>query len=160
MKVCPIAVLRAASSTSAASWRRRSAVRRSAGSTGSRSRVRASMRDLRCRLSFRRLISSLPTGQGATQARPAGGVFDGPVSQVEIEGSHGGEAFAVVDPRHLDLGRAAIGARTVLGTVRSRCFHASATSDGRWRVSMPGWWRSRSAQNKLPRKLARLSKLV
>ena len=62
VKVCPIAVLRAAPSTSAASWRRWSALFRSTGSTPSRSRVRASMRDLRCRLSFRRLISSFRSG--------------------------------------------------------------------------------------------------
>jgi hypothetical protein len=39
-------------------------VRTSVGSTGSRSWVRASIRDLRCRLSFRRLTSSSLMGQG------------------------------------------------------------------------------------------------
>lgn len=30
--------------------------------------------------------------------------------------------------------------RTVTVLVRSRCFHASATSAGRCRLLMPGWW--------------------
>ncbi|WP_207386276.1 hypothetical protein [Protofrankia symbiont of Coriaria ruscifolia] len=64
---------RAAASRAAASVRRWSTLRARTGRTGSRSRVRASMRDLRRRLSFFWSISSLLMGQGAThRAQRAG----------------------------------------------------------------------------------------
>ena len=58
--------------------RRSSTLRTRIGSTGSRWRVRASIRDLRCRACLRWLISSSPIGQGATSdiylvVRPASG---------------------------------------------------------------------------------------
>jgi hypothetical protein len=73
VKVCPWMVSqspgrvwRAAVSSAAAVLRRWSMVRTSTASTGSRSRVRASMRAFRRLAALRWLISSSPTGQGAT----------------------------------------------------------------------------------------------
>ena len=72
-RVCPAAVNswpgcagRAAVSSAAASWRHWAAARARTGSTGSRSRVRASIRALRRRTNFRRARSSGLIGQGAT----------------------------------------------------------------------------------------------
>ena len=73
VKVCPRKVnawpgrvWQAAASSAAAVARRWSTVRTSTGSTGSRSRVRASMRAFRRLAALRWLISSSLTGQGAT----------------------------------------------------------------------------------------------
>jgi hypothetical protein len=73
IKVCPRKVnawpgrvWRAAASSAAAVLRRWSTVRTSTGSTGSRSRVRASMRAFPRLAALRWLTSSSPTGQGAT----------------------------------------------------------------------------------------------
>src|SRR6266851_3451477 len=46
----------------------------------------------------------------------------------------------------------------VCGLVRMRCFQASAISVLRCRLSMPGWWASRSAQN-MPSRRASCSRL-
>ena len=36
-----------------------------------------------------------------------------------------------------------------IALVRRRCFHTALTSLERCKESMPGWWRSRSPQNRL-----------
>jgi len=63
---CPGGVARAARSSTCASLRRWLTDRTSTGRTGRRSRVRASMRDLRCRAALRWLISAGLTGHRAT----------------------------------------------------------------------------------------------
>ena len=65
---CPGGVSRAASSSASAVFRRWLTAWTSAGRTGRRSRVRASIRDLRCRAALRWLISAALTGHRATQA--------------------------------------------------------------------------------------------
>ena len=87
-----------------------STVRTRTGRTGSRWRVRASMRDLRCRAALRWLISSSPMGQGATHGRPAGGVLERPLGQVQVERPNRCQALAVADPFHGD-GRLVAGER-------------------------------------------------
>ena len=52
-----------------------------------------------------------------------------------------------------------VGPEIVFCLVRSRCFQAAATSSGRRKPSMPGWWISRSRQNRAPNAHARLSML-
>src|SRR5664279_3471277 len=66
-QVCPGGVARAVASASAASARWRERMSSSAGSAGSRARVRASIRALRASTALRRWISSAPIGHGATQ---------------------------------------------------------------------------------------------
>jgi hypothetical protein len=73
-RTCPAAVMispglaaRAACSSAAASACCRAAQRTRTGRTGSRSRVRASIRDLRCRWALPWTVSAGPTRQGATQ---------------------------------------------------------------------------------------------
>jgi hypothetical protein len=73
VRVCPAAVKRspgwvwrAACRSASVVLRRSSTACTRTGRTGSRSRVRASIRDLRCLAALRWLISSSPMGQGAT----------------------------------------------------------------------------------------------
>ena len=47
---------------------------------------------------------------------------------------------------------------SVAVTTRTRSFHAWAISSGRWRVSIPGWCRSMSAQKAPASSTARLIK--
>ena len=131
-RVCPPAVKdwpglvpRAAARSAAASLRRWSAVRIRTGSTGRRSRVRASIRDLRCRsvLAPADLLGADRAGHGP--GTPAGRVFDRPVSEVQVERADRGQAFAVVDPGdgarsrpEPDARRAGLG--TVAGAVSRR----------------------------------------
>jgi hypothetical protein len=108
LNVSPGTVPRAAASRAAASLRRRSTPRTRAGSTGSSSRVRASIRYKRRRLSILRLIFSLPTWQGATHCAQHPG-FRRPSGQVQVERSHRGEALAVVDAERLGGDPLAVG---------------------------------------------------
>ena len=84
----PGAVSRAACKRRAAAACRPAAVRTSTGRTGSRSRVRWSIRALRCLRSLARLISASLTGHGTAHGAPAGGVLSGPLGDVEVEGAH------------------------------------------------------------------------
>ena len=105
----PGLVPRAACSSAWASACWRAAERTSTGRTGSRSRVRASIRDLRCRWTLPWMVSARPTGHGAAHCRPPAGVIDGPLGQVEVEGPHRGQELAVADPLGVDHGLAAVG---------------------------------------------------
>ena len=104
VKVSPGRAWRAAASDASAALRRSAMVRTRTGRTGSRSRVRASMRALRCRWNLRWLISSPLTGQGTAHGRQAGGILDRPLRQVEVEGPDRRQALAVVDPRDVAHG--------------------------------------------------------
>ena len=82
----------------AACLRRSSTVRTRTGRTGSRSRVRASMRDLRCRACFALVDLLLADRAGRDPRRPAGGVLERPLGQVQVEGPDRGQALAVAEP--------------------------------------------------------------
>ena len=98
-------------------------------------------------------------GTGSGPWPPPGGVIDGPLGQVEVEGPDRGQELAVADPLGVDHGPDAAAVVMACGLVRMRCFQASATSALRCRLSIPGWWASRSAQN-MPRRRASCSRLA
>ena len=105
----PGLVSRAACSSARASACCRAAERTRTGRTGSRSRVRASIRDLRCRWTLPWMVSAAADGAGRGPASPPGGVIDGPLGQVEVEGPDRGQELAVADPLGVDHGLAAGG---------------------------------------------------
>lgn len=96
-KLCPGWAARAAASSCAVASRRRSTVATSTGRTGRRSRVRASMRALRWRLTLR-CSTSRPIGQGATHCTQRAGLLERPLREVEIERPDFDQALAVGDP--------------------------------------------------------------
>ena len=75
---------------------------------------------------------------GSHPGTPAGRIFDSPVGQVKVEGPDRGQAVTVVDRGTLTSCDVPSAPRTVLVTVRSRCFHAVAAPSGRRRLPMPG----------------------
>ena len=98
----PGLVPRAACSSARASACWRAAERTRTGSTGSRSRVRASIRDLRCRCDLALDGFRAADRAGCGPGSPPAGVIDGPLGQVEVEGPHRGQELAVADPLGID----------------------------------------------------------
>ena len=80
-------------------------------------------------------------GAGNRPLGPAPRVVDGPLGQVQVERSDRDQALPIVQPWDVDGDLLpSLAAEIVFCLVRSRCFQAAATSSGRRRLSMPGWW--------------------
>ncbi len=132
VKDCPPAVnvppggVRLAAAACSAVWAWCSAAERtSTGRTGRRSRVRASMRDLRRRSSLRVLTSVLADRAGRGPRPPAGRVLGRPAGQVQVEGADREQGVPAGEPWLPAVRLPAGGKQSVL--VRSRCFQAAAT---------------------------------
>ena len=151
----PGAAAAAAPSRAAAVLRARSTAAARTGRTGIRSRVRASMRDLRRERLFLRDDLLGPYRAGDGPRAPAGGVAHRPFGDVQVEGPHRGQVADRVVARQPGAGVLAPSAAGAC-LVMIRCFHAAATAGSRRRELMPGWCSSRSRQNSLPSCRARL----
>ena len=133
--VCPAAVNAVAGrGACAAASGRRARVRASstaatrAGRTGSRSRVRWSIRDLRRRRSFGAWISPAADRAGRRPRPPAGRVVGGPLGDVEVERPDRDQACSWRCAAGLRLGDAAAGLLAAGCLDGDRCFHAAATA--------------------------------
>jgi hypothetical protein len=138
VKLCPGRVCRAEHNNSWVARRRSATLPTSSGSTGSPFAGAGVHSCLTMPSQFALVDLLAADGAGSDPSGPARGILDRPLGEVEVEGPHRGQALPVADPFDGDgVPLTGVGVDGLRHGAQAP-FHASATSAGSRKLSMPG----------------------